>query len=189
MNLAEMLAMADQATANVEVSTGDFKPIAPGEYQAVVTAATLKDSKRANPNNPDEFGKLIEIELTIVGGDFNDRKIWMRNNIIVYPKSMSEQDVRGAQTAMKIGANERAVLMASLGKAALNQAEELVGATCRIKTALRNWEGKMMSEVKSVLPSSGAASAPSATAVAPSAPAAAKTAPAAPSRPKMPWEK
>lgn len=188
MNLAEMLAMADQATANVEVSAGNgFDPLPPGEYQVAVTAAALKDSKRANPSNPAEFGKLIEIEFTITDGQYNSRKVWMRNNVIVYPKSMSEQDISNAQKAMKIGANERGVLFASLGKSSITQAEELVGASCRIKTANRPWDGKVMTEVKSVMPLSGGSSAPIPANVSPASPAPAPA--AAPSRAKMPWEK
>lgn len=189
MNLAEMLAMADEATANVEITSGSFEPVPAGVYEVAVTSAEgPKDSTRVNPQNPSEHGKYIKLELTLTSGQYANRKVWLNNNIIVYPKSMTEEDIRKAQTAMAMGAKERKVIFDSVGKVSIQDASELVGATFNVKLAVRtNSNGNLENEVKTVI---AKGHAPVATRTIPAAaPAAPAAAPAAPARPKMPWEK
>lgn len=185
MTLAEMLAAADAASQGIEISEKtEFKPVPPGDYTvAVESAEGPVDSKRANPTNPSEFGKLIRITFTIVEGPHAGRKLFARNNIIVYPKSMSADDVKNAQTAMAMGNAERKILLASIGKVGIEDASELVGATCKAKVVVgKDLNGIDRNEVKRLMASGSAkpvASAPK------SAPA---SAPAAAPRAKMPWE-
>lgn len=183
MNLAEMLKMADTATQGVELNDGEFTPVPPGVYSVAVTEAEGPvDSKRANPNNPTEFGKLIKLTLAITDGQYANRKLFLRNNIIVYPASMSADDQKKAQTAMAMGARERKVILESLGKAGIENAAELVGATFKVEVKHRVYNGKTQEEVSKVLPSGAPAKAVSTSF---SAPAASVSAPKA----KLPWEK
>lgn len=183
MNLAEMLKMADTVAQGVEINDGDFTPVPPGIYSVAVTEADGPvDSKRANPNNPTERGKLIKLTLTITDGKFANRKLFFRNNIIVYPASMSADDQTKAQKAMAMGAKERKVILESLGKAGIENAAELVGATFRVEVKHRIYNGKQQEEVSKVMPLYAPVNATSASAQAPAAPASAPKA-------KLPWEK
>lgn len=186
MNLAEMLAMADQATQGVEVNT-DFELLAPGTYDVAVTGAEGPiESSRTNPTNPSEHGQYLKIECTVTGPTCVGRKIWMNNNIIVFPKSTSAEDVKKCQTAMAMGAKERKVMLDSLGKTGISSAVELVGACFKANIVVEKGTNgyKDKNAIKSVKPSNS----PSAPVASPSAPVAA-TATAQASRPKMPWER
>ena len=190
MNLAEMLAAADAATKDIEISSTntEFKPVPPGEYNVVVVAAEGPiNSKRANPMNPSEFGAYIKIQFSITDGEYANRRVFMNNNITVYPKDTSDDARKKALTAMAMGNAERKVLLAAVGKNAIQSAEELVGATCRVVLTVRKNinTGKDDNEVKKILPVSGApASTPAPKSVSASAPAATVSA-----KKKMPWEK
>lgn len=183
MTLAEMIKMANVASEGVETSSNDFSPVPAGEYVAAVTGAKGPiASKRANPSNPSEFGQYINIEFTITEGQYANRKIWSNNNVLVYPRTLSEEDIKKAQQAMAMGAKEREILLSVMGKTAIEQAEELIGATVRIKIAIeKNQKGVDTNTVKGIKPATD--STPSATPTATPVKAA-KTAKA-----KMPWEK
>jgi len=146
------------------------------------------DAKRADPRNPNEFGKFLNITFTITEGEFANRLLWMNNNILVYPASLSQDDVSKAQTAMAIGARERKVLLDSIGKTGIEMAEELIGAACKVTVAVEknSHTGKMESRIKRLAPLNGRATSvpaatPTATVVAPKTATTAKA--------KMPWEK
>lgn len=184
MTLAEMLNMANQASSGVEVNTNTgYTPLPAGVYSVAVTNATGPvASKRANPANPNEFGQYIKLEFTVTEGEHTNRKLFSNNNILVYPKSLGEEDVRRAQMAMAMGSKERELLLTSIGKTAIEQAEELIGATAKVKVVVaKDTNGADRNEIKSIM-ASGSTSTP-ATTPAP-APAATTTA-----KPKMPWEK
>lgn len=185
MNLAELLKMADTATEGVELNDGDYKPVPPGTYSVAVTEAEGPvASKRANPNNPTEFGQLIKLTLTITEGPHANRKLFLRNNIIVYPASMSTEDQKKAQKAMAMGARERKVILDSLGKTGIENAAELVGATFRVEVKHRVYNGKTQEEVAKVLPSGAASANPARSAtVSPNSAAVSGT------KAKLPWEK
>lgn len=153
MNLAEMLKMADTATQGVEINDNNFTPVPPGTYSVAVTEAEGPvASKRANPNNPSEFGQLIKLTLTITDGPHANRKLFLRNNIIVYPASMSAEDQSKAQKAMAMGARERKIILDSLGKVSVENAIELVGATFKVEVNHRKYEDKIQENVAKVLP-------------------------------------
>lgn len=184
MNLAEMLKQADAAVKDVDVGETEFKPLPPGTYDVAVTEAEGPlDSKRSNPNNPTEFGKLIKLKLSVVGGEHNGRTLWLRNNIIVFPVTMSQDDQRKAQMAMAMGAKERKVMLDSIGRTGIENAAELVGATFRVEVVLKPYNGKMSNEVSKVLSGNGSGHSSS---VAQSAPA--SVASPAPAKAKLPWE-
>lgn len=185
MTLAEMLAAADAASQGIEISEKtEFKPVPPGDYMvAVESAEGPVDSKRANPTNPSEFGKLIRITFTIVEGPHAGRKLFARNNIIVYPKSMTSSAVKNAQTAMAMGNAERKILLASIGKVGIEDASELVGATCKAKVVVgKDLNGKDRNDIKRLMPADAPAQKQQ------DVPASFASKPATVSKPKMPWE-
>lgn len=185
MTLAEMLNAANSVSSNIEIENIEYRPLPAGEYIVAVTNSTGPfASKRANPNNPNEFGQFLKLEFTIIEGQYTNRKLWMNNNILVYPKSSSEDDIRKAQMAIAMGAKEREVILTSIGKTAITTAEELIGATIKVKVvvvkdAFRE-DGSMKNEIKAILP----AGTPTTIAPASATPKATTTAKA-----KMPWEK
>lgn len=196
MNLAEMLAMADQATQDVDVSSAtEFKPLPPGQYEvAVVAAEGPLESKRTNPNNPSEHGQYIKLNFAVTGDRFNGRRIFMNNNILVYPKSMSAEDVSRSQTAMAIGGKERKILLSSVGKNAVENVAEFIGATCLAEVVVtKDMNGNDRNEIKRILPSKGqqqssnaATSVPSFMSAAPAQAPVAQT--NVKPKNKMPWE-
>lgn len=186
MTLAEMLNAANSVSSTVEVSNNDYSPIPAGEYVVAVSNSTGPfASKRANINNPNEFGQYLKWEFMVIEGQYANRKLWMNNNILVYPKSASEDDIRKAQTAIAMGAKEREVILASLGKTAITAAEEMIGATVKVKVAIVNdtykGDGSMKNEIKAILPANASTPSPSIATTTPKATTTAKA--------KMPWEK
>lgn len=155
MTLAEMLMAAEKASEGIEINNNtEFKPIPPGTYKVrVENAEGPVDSKRANPTNPSEFGKIIKIMFSIIEGEYAGRKLFMNNNIIVYPKSLSADDVKRAQQAMALGGQERKVLLASVGKVGIENAAELIGAICTAKTRItKDINGKDRAEIARLMP-------------------------------------
>jgi len=187
MNLAEMLAVADQATQGIEINANkEFDLITPGTYDVAVTGAEGPiPSARTNPKNPDEHGQYLKIEFTITGPASSGRKVWMNNNIICFPKTNSPDDVKKCQTAMAMGAKERKVLLDSIGKVGIETAQELIGATCKVLIATEKGTNgyKDKSVVKNVKPIDSSSS-PSPV-QSHSAPVQTTSAPKA----KLPWEK
>lgn len=186
MTLQEMLAMADKATEGVEIKSEDFELLKPGTYDVAVTGCEGPcESARTNPTNPSEHGQYLKIKCTVTSGEYAGRKLWMNNNIICFPKTLSEADVRKCQTAMAVGARERKIMLDSVGKTGISDPAELVGASFKASVIVEKGTNgyKDKNVIKTVKPSSAPDSAPSF--AAPSAPAAAPSAP----RQKMPWER
>lgn len=191
MNLAEMLAMADEVTRGVDVSTGEFEPIAPGKYNVIVVAAEGPvDTTRANYANPSEFGKRISLTLEVTEGKYKGRRVFMNNNILVYPKSPSADDAKSAQKAMAIGGKERKVMLDSIGKSSIATVGELVGATFSADINIDEYNGKKRNGVGMIR---SLASQPQSAFAAPSAPSfappAQAPAPSAQANSALPWFK
>lgn len=178
MTLAEMIEMANKATEGIDTSRADYAPIPAGTYDvAVIAAEGPNPTKRANPSNPNEFGQMIEITFNVTGPSHSGCRLWLRNNVIVYPKTMDPGDISKAQTAMSIGGRERKILLDSLGKTAINSAAELIGAECSAKVEIeKSQSGRDRNVIKALMPKTGKKSA---------APAASAPQPA---KAKMPWE-
>lgn len=183
MKLSEMLKAADAAVEGVDLNDGDFELLKPGTYAVAVTEAELNDSKRANPNNPSEFGQLIKMKLTVTDGEFANRTLFFRNNIIVYPATLSAEDQSKAQKAMAMGARERKVILESLGKSAIEDPSELIGATFKVQVIVKKWNGKDTNEVSKVLPMSAKPQQSAAFSPSPSPSA------SAPKKNRLPWDK
>ena len=51
-----------------------FDPVPAGKYTAAITASEMKQTKTKD-------GSYLELELTILEGDYKDRKVWARLNL------------------------------------------------------------------------------------------------------------
>ena len=65
----------------------DFEPIPAGKYPMAITASELKPTKAGD-------GSYIELELTVVDGEFEGRKVWDRL-CINHPKEQTQTIARG----------------------------------------------------------------------------------------------
>lgn len=65
-----------------------FEPLPPGDYQAMVTAAELKDTKAGD-------GQYIELVIQITDGEHAGRRLWERLNI--YNKNKQTEDIARSQ--------------------------------------------------------------------------------------------
>ena len=176
----------DFATDSVEPSTG-FDPIPAGWYPMQIDAAGVKDTKAGT-------GKMLAMELTVIGDQFAGRKLWPRLNIVnPNPK------------AVEIAMRELAALGQACGLAAITDSSELLGKMIMGKVKVRQDEGREPdNEVQGYKPMEGAetqaapaakpppaAARPPAKPEAPKAAAPAKPAATAPAKPsgKRPWER
>jgi len=75
----------------------NFDPIPKGKYNAMVVESTIKPTKAGT-------GQYIELVCQIIDGEYTNRKVWWRLNI-VNPNKVAED----------IGRKELAKLMANLG--------------------------------------------------------------------------
>jgi hypothetical protein len=65
----------------------DFEPIPAGKYPMAITASELKPTKAGD-------GSYLELELTVVDGEFEGRKVWDRL-CINHPKEQTQTIARG----------------------------------------------------------------------------------------------
>lgn len=63
-----------------------FDPVPAGKYKAAITASEMKATKTKR-------GSYLELELTILEGDYKDRKVWARLNL----ENQSEKAVQIAR--------------------------------------------------------------------------------------------
>jgi hypothetical protein len=101
-----------------------FEPLPKGKYNAMVVESTLKDTKAGT-------GKFIELVCQIIDGQYMNRKIWWRLNI-VNPNKVAED----------IGRKDLATLMANLGLGAqMGDTQELHGKPFAMGLKIRQSEG------------------------------------------------
>ena len=63
-----------------------FDPVPAGKYKTAITASEMKPTKNKR-------GSYLELELTILEGDYKDRKVWARLNL----ENQSEKAVQIAR--------------------------------------------------------------------------------------------
>lgn len=133
-----------------------------GWYTASIKEAELKATK-------DGRGQYLKLQYEVVGPTHAGRKVFGNLNI----RNQS-------QKAEEIGRQQLGELMRSIGVAKLTDSDQLIGASCQIKVAIREAQGAYdaQNEVKGFKALNGSAPAPVAAAP---APAPAKSAP--------PWAK
>lgn len=60
--------------SQVEPSTGSPDPLPSGKYPMMITASEMKATK-------DQTGAYLQLELTVIDGEFKGRKVWDRLNL------------------------------------------------------------------------------------------------------------
>lgn len=172
----------DFDTSSVEPATG-FEPMPPAWYPVQIDGAEVRDTKAGT-------GKLLALELTVVGENMAGRKLWPRLNI-----------VNPNQQAVEIAMRELAAIGQACGLAAITDTSELLGQILEVKVKIKKeTDREPDNEVcgyRAAAASSGAAeppvqkapatTKPAAATKTAKAPAAAAAAPAAKS--KRPWER
>jgi hypothetical protein len=171
----------DFDTSSVEPMEG-FDAITPGWYPLEITAAAVKKTKKND-------GSYLELEHTVHGDKFANRKLWKRINL-----------ANPSAKAVEIGHRELAGLGKALGLAAITDSAELVGKFVEGKVTVKKEEGR---EPENEIQAFRAVGAPASESPAPSTkpptaakptpaatPPSAKTAPAASTKSaKRPWER
>lgn len=69
---------------------GDYSPLPVDWYKVVITAGTMKDN---SPQAGDPTGQQMELEMQVVEGDYEGRKLWENLNLV----NKSQQAVEIAQ--------------------------------------------------------------------------------------------
>jgi len=160
-------------TGSVEPSTG-FGPIPAGWYPVEVEAAEVKDTKAGT-------GKYLWLELSIIGDQYNGRKLFANINLM-----------NPNEKAVEIGMRELAALGLACGLAAITDSHELIGKTieCRVKVEAAKGDFDADNKVTAYRPLGG--QQPAAAPAAPArnaAPQPQQPRPQAPAPGKRPWER
>lgn len=157
-----MAYFGDFSAADLPTSTGSGEPVPAGWYNVKIHSAELKNTKSGT-------GQYIAVRYDIVGPTHQGRVVWGNLNI----KNANPK-------AEEIGRQQLGDLMRSIGLARVQDTDQLVGGSLKIKVDVRRDEQYGDSnDVKAYKALDGAM--PSA-----SAPAAA---PAATGGAKAPWQK
>jgi len=72
--------------------TADFEPIPAGKYLAAITDSEMKPTKAGD-------GSYLELELTVLEGEYKDRKVWDRL-CLNHPNAMAVKIARGTLSAI-----------------------------------------------------------------------------------------
>ena len=138
-----------------EETTGDYAPVPPGDYEAVIKDAEIRTTKSGT-------GQYIALRLDITGPSHAGRVVWSNLNI-----------KNDSQKAEEIGRQQLGAVMRAVGLPSLQDTDQLIGGNIGVKLAIRKSEEYGDSnEVKAFkAPKSGASAGAPAPAMA-SAPAA-----------------
>lgn len=92
-NLTEVVGSFD--AEKVEPNSG-FDPMPAGDYEAIIVSSELKETKSQPP------GKYLKLELQILSGQFQNRKVWDQLNLVNHGanKEKTEQIAKGTLSAI-----------------------------------------------------------------------------------------
>lgn len=117
---------------DMPVGNSGFEPIPAGWYEANITGADLKATKAGN-------GQYIAVRYDITGPTHQGRVVFGNMNI-KNPNPKAEE----------IGHQQLGELMRAIGLLKVTDTDELIGASIKIKVAIRQQEGyEPSNEVKS----------------------------------------
>lgn len=108
---------------SVEPTTG-FDPIPAGWYLVSIDDAKVVDTKKKD-------GKRLTLEETVLGGDYNGRKVFHGINLS-----------NPSTKCVEIGQRELASLGQALGLAAITDSAELLGRQVMAKVKVKSDEGR-----------------------------------------------
>lgn len=166
-----MTSFAFDVTSAPEMApaTNKFGPIPAGDYKAMITESQMKSTKAGT-------GQYLQLDWEITDGQYTDRKIWDRLNL-----------VNPNPTAVDIAKRDLASIMRAVGLDKIDDTEQLHYKEVMITVTVRKGDNgyEDSNEIKAYAPAGR-----SAPAAAPAAPAAVATPAAAPASVpgKKPWE-
>lgn len=100
-----------------------FEPIPAGEYMAMVKESDIKTTAKGN-------GKYIKLKFEIIQGEFKGRFIWTNLNII-----------NPNPVAVEIAQKELATLCRAVGKAVIQDTNQLHGIPFKMKIKIKPAKG------------------------------------------------
>lgn len=105
-----------------EMNSG-FEPIPTGDYLARIVESDIKDTNKKN-------GKYIKLKFEIMEGEFKGRFIWTNLNII-----------NPNPVAVEIAQKELATICRAVGKAVIQDTQELHGIPLKMKVKIKPAKG------------------------------------------------
>lgn len=124
----------------------DYSPVPPGDYKVMIEKVEVKDTKAGT-------GKYINLQMAIIEGEYENRKIFDMINI------QNPND-----TCVKIGLARLADLCRAIGVATINDTDELENACLSVKVVVErkikdDENSEMANKVSKYIPKDGATSA------------------------------
>lgn len=153
----------DQFDPDQYDTSDSFDPMPPGEYPVFIEKAEVKDTKAGD-------GKYINLQVSVTGDQFNNRKVFAKINI-----------VNKNPQAVQIGLRELAQLTKAVGLPTVKDSSELVDKSLIVRLKVKDGQNEI-GAYKPLEGSSPSSTRPTATQpfTQPSTPTEAK---------KMPWQK
>jgi hypothetical protein len=98
----------------------DFSPVPPGDYPVQITGQQTKETKKGD-------GQFLELEMTILGGQYQGRKVWERLNL-----------VNKNPNAVEIAQRNLSAICHAIGKPRIRHESELVGGQLVVKVIVKD---------------------------------------------------
>ena len=114
-----------------EAGDVDFEPLPQGWYDVSVYEVKLEESQAGKP--------MIAFEFKVQGGEFDSRRLWMRNMIGARDKNFYLK-----KTLNALGVEVDGVAEIDLGG--------FLGCSASVRVGWREWEGKTKEEVVDIRP-------------------------------------
>ena len=102
----------------IEVENTDFSPLAPGKYDAIISAAAEKSTKAGT-------GKYLSVEFTVTSVQNEGRRVWLNLNL-----------VNPNPVAVEIAQKELALLCKAIGVMQVSDESQLVDKALTIKVTV-----------------------------------------------------
>ncbi|MBO9484142.1 DUF669 domain-containing protein [Salinisphaera sp. G21_0] len=102
--------------------TDEFEPLPPGEYLAMITEASLDNTKSG--------GRMVKLTYTIMEGQYESRKLWSQHNI-----------ENRSPRAEEIGRKELSRIAHAIGQPMISDTDQLLNQVVRIRVVVKNDPG------------------------------------------------
>lgn len=132
--------------AEVEPNAG-FDVLPPGDYEAVIVASEMKQTSNGN-------GQYLKLELQIVGGEYQNRKLW--DNLNLHSSGPNKD------TTEKIAKGTLSSICRAVNVLTPKDSSELHMKVMRVTVGVKKREdtGEMQNVVKAYKPRNGAPQVP-----------------------------
>ena len=132
----------------IEVENTDFSPLAPGKYDAIISAAAEKSTKAGT-------GKYLSVEFTVTSVQNEGRRVWLNLNL-----------VNPNPVAVEIAQKDLASLCKAIGVMHVSDESQLVDKALTIKVTVdgdrNNVKGCFPLAARVAAPAQAASAAPAA---------------------------